>query len=340
MKKVALASIIAAFLSLSAHAQSNVTVYGIADIGYQKYDTGAGSLTRANNNGWVPSRLGFKGTEDLGSGLKANFQLEGLLALSSGTLGNSTTNQVFNREAWVGLSGNFGEVRVGRQDVTDASNVEALVSQSGNFGSMGINGTTVESGIDQANVVRYHTPTVKGFTVQVAYASNNSAATTDSNTDQRAVLAKYESGALTVYAGYHKDDGATQVAEKDFKVYGAKYDFGFASVGLTHGEGDNSTTATVKSKSTVASVRVPLAQGYAVHGAYNVAKDGNQSTDNKGTGYTLAVTKALSKRTSLYGAYSETSNQANSAMSIQGATTVGTRGLDTKAYTLGMVHSF
>lgn len=338
MKKLAIAAALAALVT-TANAQT-VSVYGIIDSGIQSYDTGAETLTRATDNLLSTSRLGFKGTEDLGGGLKANFQLEGKLTPSTGTFGSTTTNQVFDREAWVGISGGFGDIRIGRQDVSYAQDIDTGLSQAGNFGNFAVNGTDFQLGSDQSSVIKYTTPTFAGFTAQVGRATNAAGSTTDANADQTSYHVKYENGALKLHAGYQKTDGATAVAERDFTAYGASYDLGFAAVSYVYGEGDTSTTGDVKSKGQVASVKVPLSNGFAAHGVYATSKNGAQATDNEGKSYTAMITKAFSKRTTVYAAYTTVDNQANSSMTVTGTTAPGTAGLDTKATTVGINHVF
>lgn len=339
MKKTTIATILAA-LSMPAMAQS-VSIYGIMDTGVQNYNTGATTITRATDNLLSTSRLGFRGSEDLGGGVKANFQLEGKVTPSTGSFGSTTTTgQTFDREAWVGVSGSLGEIRMGRQDVSYAQDIDTGLSQAGNFGNFAINGTDFELGKDQSNVVKYVSPKVSGITVEVGRATNAAGSTTDANADQTSAHIKYEVGNLRLHAGYQKTDAATTVAQRDFTAYGASYDFGFASVGYAYGEGDVSTTGDVKSKGQVASVKIPLGSGFAAHGVYATAKDGTQATNGEGKGYTLAVSKALSKRTTLYAAYTAVDNQANSSMYMTGTTAPTSAGLDTKATTMGINHVF
>ena len=120
MKKTLLAlAVLGASAGVASAQQSNVTVYGIVDAGVQYKNDGnpAGktlSLESGQQNG---SRLGFKGTEDLGGGLSAIFTLENGFNVDTGTLGQSTptTQRLFGRQAWVGLSSNsFGSVKLGR----------------------------------------------------------------------------------------------------------------------------------------------------------------------------------------------------------------------------------
>jgi len=343
MKKLAIAAAVAA-IATTVSAQS-VEVYGIIDTGFQNHDNGTNSYSRAFDSGVATSRLGFRGTEDLGGGLKANFNLEAQLNPSAGSVGSTTVaaNETFNREAWVGLSSKvLGEIRVGRQDVTYAQDVDAGTSQFGNFGNRAINGTAIELGADQKNVIKYITPKIGGFYGQVGFGSaNNAGATTDTAGDQKGALVGYDDGRLKLFAGIHKVDATSTAGERDFTVYGAAYDLGYAQVGLTYAEGDVNNTNEAKNKNTQGSVRVPLSAGFALHGVYAVAKDGAQATAGEGKGYTVGVSKALSKRTSLYAAYSAVDNEANAKMYMAGQVAApATAGLDTKTTTIGLVHAF
>jgi len=117
MKKTLIA--LAALAAGTAFAQSSVTMYGQLDIGYSLHQTGAGT-SGANNNVAMnsgfhgPSRMGIKGSEDLGGGLKANFDLQ------TGDLGLDTGGTfAFKREGWVGLSSSqLGAVRLGLTSIT------------------------------------------------------------------------------------------------------------------------------------------------------------------------------------------------------------------------------
>jgi len=338
MKKIAIAAALAA-LATTVNAQG-VSIYGIMDTAIQNYDAGTTTITRAGDNLLATSRLGFRGTEDLGGGLKANFQLEGKLTPSTGTFGSSTTNQMFDREAWVGISGGFGDIRMGRQDVSYAQDIDTGLSQAGNFGNFAVNGTDFQLGADQSSVIKYTTPTLGGFTAQVGRATNAAGATTDAQADQTSAHVKFEKGALRLHAGYQKTDGATAAAERDFTAYGVSYDLGPVAVSYVRGEGDVSTTGTVKSKGQVASVKVPLSNGFAAHGVYATTKDGSQAANGEGKGYTVALTKAMSKRTTLYAAYTAVDNEASSSMAMTGVTAPASAGLDTRATTVGISHVF
>ena len=116
-----------------AQAQSTVTIFGIADLGLLSTSaSGSGSVMSLNTDGNTSSRLGFRGTEDLGGGLKANFHLEGAVSLDSGTGGTSNLNNkdanvgsngfTFGRRSTLGLASNWGDVRLGRDYVPSFNN--------------------------------------------------------------------------------------------------------------------------------------------------------------------------------------------------------------------------
>jgi predicted porin len=113
MKKALLALAVLAAFAGTASAQTNVTMYGVLDMALQHENDGVNSTTALDSGIQSGSRLGFKGTEDLGGGLKANFDLEAGVNADTGT--SSQGGILFGRQAWVGLSGGFGSLRLGRQ---------------------------------------------------------------------------------------------------------------------------------------------------------------------------------------------------------------------------------
>jgi predicted porin len=119
MKKSALALAVLAALSLnnSANAQTNVQVYGLIDAGVEAVNHAGpndGGMVRVISGGKNTSRWGFRGTEDLGGGLKAVFNLEGGILMDTG----AADGALFKRQANVGLDGSFGRVVIGRSFTT------------------------------------------------------------------------------------------------------------------------------------------------------------------------------------------------------------------------------
>jgi predicted porin len=98
--------------SAAAFSQSSVTVFGVVDMAARHVDNGGGSMTSLSSSGLEKNRLGFRGIEDLGDGLKAGFWLETGFNPDTGTLFDST--RFWNRRSTVSLIGRYGELRVGR----------------------------------------------------------------------------------------------------------------------------------------------------------------------------------------------------------------------------------
>ena len=345
---VSVAILVAVILAVSgkpARAQTKSTpvlnFYGNVDAGVQSYDSGVDTLIRASEGGLSTSRLGFKGNSpDLG-GIQFNFNLEGALKPQSGTLGSTTTTgQVFTREAWVGVSGNAGEIRLGTTDMSNAGEIDTLSWQFGNFTNFPVNGTAVEIGTDASNVIKYVSPVLNGLQLQAGYAGNSTSATTDAKSDITSGSVTYSAGAAKIGVGYATKKAATSVGETDAKSIGGSYDFGKVAVGAAYIYGDNSTTSTVKSTANVYSVRVPLDNnGLAAHAVYAMAKDGAQTTANEGTGYTLGLTKTFAPGASVYAAYSRVDNDANSTMYLNGMT-APSAGKDPSLTTVGINYAF
>jgi GBP family porin len=130
MKKTLLA-LAAIAASSAAFAQSSVTLYGVVDASLESVK-GDDTVTRVSSDNLASSRLGFKGTEDLGNGLKANFVLESNMKMDTGANGGGST-RFFDRAAWVGVAGGFGELRLGRQDTS----IGLLAGNSSILGAQG-----------------------------------------------------------------------------------------------------------------------------------------------------------------------------------------------------------
>ncbi len=358
MKKLLIATAALAMVAGTAQAQSSVTVYGIVDVNMTSTENSKKADTAMGESGLNTSRLGFRGTEDLGGGLKAEFQLESRLNPTTGALGAGTkttgTNAdaaqtvpaslIFNREAWVGLSSTkFGAIRIGRSDITSAQSLDSTVGQAGNFTDASDN-----LGTDVAKVVRYTTPTFAGFSAQVGYANADAAttvaaatatanATTGETTAGRltSVYGQYEAGNLGIYAGLvtNKIDGTYDQKET---TYGAKYNFGFAAVGAYRSVRDAATSAKATSEGdftqTIFSVSAPVAalgSGVSAHGVYYKNEYDVANTLGDVDGYKLALVKAFSKRTQGYVAYVDQSDNK-----------AGSTAKESKSYLVGVSHAF
>jgi predicted porin len=331
MKHLLLALLVSAGAT-TAFAQSNVTIYGLVDVSMSSTKTkGTGAETVMSDNSLNTSRWGIRGTEDLGGGLKAEFQLESLLNTSTGSAGNNTSSPIlFNREAWVGLSSaTLGSIRMGRSDITSAQVIDSKVGQIGNFTDASGN-----LGTDVAKVVRYTTPTVAGFSAEIGYSNPDATAPTETTAGRMtSAYVQYEAGKLGVYAG-QVEKKIDSLYNQNEIVYGAKYDFGVATVGAYRSVRDAATSALATSNGdftqTVLSVSAPvkaLGAGISAHGSYFKNEHDVANKSGSADGYKLALVKEFSKRTKGYVAYVDQS-------------TNNTTDKDNTTYVVGLSHAF
>jgi predicted porin len=330
-----------------------VTLYGRIDAGYANVESksSVNSLNSSSKgirgNGLNSSLWGIKGTEDLGGGLKASFQLESSL---NSTEGSGMSG--FDRVSTLGLAGNFGEVKIGR----DYTPLYSIISAGDIFARTGA--TTVNlipAGTRTSNMVSYSTPTFAGVTVKAMAGDNKSSTAGASETTNRTVglNGTYVNGPLMVGFGWGESKGASSDAstvmnasvetaaggKQDGSALTASYDFGVAKLFGTYTQAEITTaTANVrlKAKETNIGVTVPLgaitllaAYGYndieVNYGADNISGDGND--------YVLGATYNLSKRTALYvktGTYNK----------IKGTALIVNANYKTTATAFGVRHTF
>jgi len=313
MKKHVLALAVAAAIPTIAAAQ-NVSVYGTLDHSIGSQNTAGGVTTTSNFNSIVStSVIGFRGSEDLGGGLKANFQIEGAINTKNGEFGKdadadgdgavgggndaSFAPPLFSREAWVGISGGFGELRFGVTDVTRAQGVDATIATFGN-----LNDFVQDLGADTQNTIRYISPVVSGFQFEAGYA-NSATTAAKGSTDVTSASLAYVNGPLTVLVGHTIAD-LTATTKDTQTAVGVNYDMGVARLGVAMNRIDSDTAAS-DNKESIVSVVVPLGGGLDATASYN-KRDRLNGDDGKIV--TAGFIKALSKRTGLYAAYQNNNN--------------------------------
>ena len=285
----------------SAFAQSDVTLYGRVDLGL-RYES-ANNLPTTQMESGTYSAIGFKGQEDLGGGLKAFFQMEHRLDASTGA--NKSDESFFNDISVIGLTGNFGTVRMGRSD-----NTLDIAADPDVFGGDFVGGRgNRRAGADEKwnNGVMYFTPEVAGLQAIVGAALGENASFTDGSHEKNpfGLTVLYKNGNLTSALGY------MQRANQDKAYAGsATYDFGvvktFLTVAHNNGKGNGQIVdGEQDGKRTTydLGVAVPVSAAGSVRAKYNFDRK-----DLKATGAALTKTHDLglgywhhlSKRTQLY----------------------------------------
>jgi predicted porin len=339
MKKHLLAAAVAAAVAVPAMAQ-NVTVSGNINVGLQSVDTGVqgvGSFMRSNEGGLSGSDLFIQGSEDLGGGLKAAF------ILRSDIPTNDQTAFLWKKERAIELSGSFGAIRIGTTDVTSAQAIDAAVSTFGDFGNT-VKSTdkSGEVGADQVSVVRWTSPKMNGLTLQAGrgkMTTQGSATDANKNSVIDGLYAAYEFGpAATIYAGWTQDAGVGAAKLKDSR-FGAKASVAGINLGLLIARSDAGSSALSGIKTTMMNAGYDLGAGTSAHIVYAKQKiDG--TANSEGNGYTLGLQKKLSKRTTIYGAYTSSDADSASTFEMQGVGTYSTAAKKASIVTTGILHTF
>jgi len=369
MKKSLLAlAALTAFAGV-ASAQSSVTVFGIVDMAAANVKNGpAGSIKSLSNDGFGSSQLGFRGIEDIGGGLKASFWLEGTLSGDTGGLGSPTST--WNRRSTVSLSGDFGEVRLGRDytptfwshtrfdpfgtngvgsannligqaTATAGSNTTSpmRVLQGGVVGPAGDPRTLTFVRAD--NSIGYFLPNLGGLYGQVMVAAG-----------ENRPGAKY-TGARLGYAAGPFDTavafGKTDLVKDNLTHVNAavSYDLGFAKfTGLWSKFKIGSSEPVVGGRDQTnwyVSARVPLGSG-AFKASYGKASGHITSATSTTGAKQLAIGYQydLSKRTALYTTYGSVKNDAGAQFVARGqGPALGTNtGFTSTGYEFGIRHLF
>ncbi|MDB5917355.1 MAG: porin [Massilia sp.] len=326
-----------ASLPLLASAQSNVTIYGVADAAVSREDTGApgaSSQTRINSGDQSSSRFGFRGTEDLGNGLKAMFNVEAGYAIDTGA-GDAA---LFGRRSVVGLQGGFGSVTIGREytpiaAVGAATDILGQGFYGSNLSSFNANRLTRRI----SNSVNYKSAPVSGFTGSAAYSAGEAA--TGPSGNLKGVALEYASGPVYVGAGYHV---LTRLASGDDKEYavGAGYKAGDLEFKANYMVGDQAGP-----NNKFEQVNLGASMAFGPSKAFVNLQQNRTANGAKGNAFTLAYSYSLSKRTNLYASYASLDNNNLGVFGLNASGTSITPpatapGADPSALTVGVRHTF
>jgi len=372
MQQKLIALAVATLTSGTALAQSNVTIYGIADMGYiyGSGDAGAGKSGTNTFSGVESgmrsgSRLGFRGSEDLGNGLKAIFTLEYSLYIDQNRgVGNS--GGLNARQQFVGLSSSkLGTAALGRQyapgyDATSNNSPfggSPRLSPQAFLSSDAGNTITPSSGARWNNAVTYTSPNFSGFTGKVIHGFGensaggyNNASTTDNG--KFGLGGNYANGPLNidlvyqtrqnVYpTGFHTPGQGKDINEG---YIGASYDFKVVEVvGSYQAQNDKNVTNLDNSTWTVGAV-VPIAAASKIHFGYGQT-DWDQghnrpayTLNGRSEAYMLGWSTNLSKRTLLYAGFVYVDNDKDS-LGVS-PSDVGAAGESNQTLLAGIRHNF
>jgi predicted porin len=327
MKKSLIALAVAGVVSAPAFAAtSNVDVYGVMNIAIQDTNASGSTPTILDNT----SRIGFKGSEDLGGGMKAIWQIESALGGNGAVIGNNAG--FATRNTFVGLSGDFGTALMGRHDTPyklGTASLDIFGDTIADYNLGRLDGQQlVNNTHDHRNgqALAYISPTWSGFHFAVATVLSDGeagSALNKANTtvDATSLTGVYANGPLFASLSYQD---AKLLQNKATKL-GLGYTFGDAKVGFIWEQTNDGTAANNDTKM------------WLVNGVYNMGpialkaqygKNDNGTAAN-GTAWALGADYNLSKRTAAYVVYAN-GNDKNAA----------TNGGDVSGYNIGVKHSF
>jgi len=347
MKKSLLAIAVLAAASGAAVAQSSVTIYGKIDLGLVM-DSGnaAGKSVRVSSGVTGGSRLGFKGVEDLGGGLKAAFQIEtGFCADSAaGVVSNGVSvpnfctgsNSFMGRQAHGDLSGWFGAASAGRQYSLGYLNLTTIDPFGTGYAGQ-VNNLVDASGVRLNNSFHYTTPVFSGLSASGEIALGEQ---TGDWRKSRVTGAAVNYAAGPAYAGFSFYDAGNSngvgSARRNF-LLGGTYDFGVTKLHALaqKSDGDPTGLARLDVLDLMAGVTVPLGGG-ALLASY-VRHDDRGTLDRDAQQLGAGYSYPLSKRTAVYTAFARIKNTHGATFTVGNATETGT---GNKAFNLGVVHNF
>lgn len=348
----AIAGVLAGSMAFAANA--DVTVYGQIDASVDSVDIdGAGDDINMNDN---TSALGVKGSEDLGGGLKAIFQLE----YQTDVTGNDTDAGSVNtgRDQWLGLEGSFGKVRLGTSSTTYKASgamidpVYRTSLQARNHGLQsrlhsqdGANGEG-----RMTNGIFYNTPDFNGFSASAEYSFDDTCNATIANCtnddDAYGLGAQYKNGPILAFVSYITNDKG---GDDDATKIGGSYSFGDATVfaqyemdGGLIGGNLNTQNQSVDGAD-LWSLGGTYALGNAtLYAAYGQGDDSSAAANTEYDAWTLGAMYGFSKRTMVYGGFNQVSCDAGgwSNNATNQCNNVQATGGEVDTFTIGMRHKF
>jgi len=377
MQKKLIAMAVAGLVSGAAFAQSNVTIYGVADLTFDNVKS-SGAAVSGNN---LPQRnrvsgnssyIGFKGAETLGNGLTAVFQFE------NGISPDSTGGTWANRDSFVGLAGGFGTVALGTLTGPTRGFGAAMDPNAGatgisvNAGLLGKLGGGAGASIFDTrwtNTIAYISPTFGGMSITAAYVANENKSRdglsgVPTTVAYNGAVPTVTGGQLNTWGydlGFKYDQGPIMAAITQNQVRvgdtagikltdtrgGAKFKMDAFSIGLMLDRVKlEAAGSTAKRNAWFVPASFTMGQ-IAIVGQYGRAGAVTDVNDSKAKMYSIGAEYSLSKRTMIKANYAQISNDANANYDF-GVNSVGANtaaagpaaGADPKGFQVGIRHTF
>ncbi|TAK92391.1 MAG: porin [Burkholderiaceae bacterium] len=332
----ALALAVAAAFAAPAAFADNVQVYGLVDVGYLHQDAGHGAKNSiSSETGSGAGQLGFKGSEDLGNGLKASFQIEySVLAAEGGSYADGAGVPQL-RQSWVALGGDFGTLTLGRDYAPTF--ITAFGGEYCGWCGLGSIAGMTKQGLRNSNMVKYNSPSFGGFGFAAAHTTGEQLGSSGGNVDEASL--SYSGGPVNVsYAHRDAKNTAATVKQKSDYLAG-NVSFGIAKVYALWGKEKASDSSVNES---YASLGASFKLGGGDLALETIRVKDKTAGDSDSKMASIGYFYFLSKRTTVYAQYSKVTNDSNVKRDVY----VGSDGLslvagdDPKQYTIGLRHTF
>lgn len=341
MKKIisAVCAVATLLATGTAGAQSNVAVFGVLDTYIDRSTAGSTSATRIQSGGISGSRLGFRGSEELGANMRAVFMLEAGINADDGSSGQG--GLLFGRQAWVGVTTAAGELTVGRHYAPYFFTLVNYGLGSGMGWGNASNYFTDNSVLRVNNSISYASPSSGGFKLRALYGAgeNNSLPGGRSIGNIYSGSVQYDHGRLSANVAYEVRKSALNNTDR-FAAAGASYQFDLAKLGvLAQSRRDDINAA--ENNALEVSLLVPVGAGAILLDVGHFKSRSVANADARSI--SVRYDHFLSKRTTMYAGAARIRNEANARFGINGNTgaalAVGA-GQDPRSLIAGIRHTF
>ncbi|MDR3098464.1 MAG: porin [Paraburkholderia sp.] len=323
--------------AMDAHAQSSVTLYGSLDTSIEVTNPGAGYVARMDSGAYRGSRVGLRGAEDIGNGVRILFTLENGFGSADGTL--AVNNTIFNRQAWIGVGTPYGTLRVGRQYSP------IYIPFKGGLDAFGAG--TIASGLDnlskitpyESNAITYLSPEFHGFSTTFM-TSLRSASDGDGNGLAANIETfAYHNGPLRISYAHQQTHGNGALRAN---LGGVSYVYGPITGFVSFFNGDGGTPRYHNDGVSV-SARYAVSGRFRASLGYTYLRD-RSGGDNNADQFSAACEYDLSKRVLLYASAGWLRNRGQAEFTLRGVNVTGLPpswpGATVRGVQLGMIDRF
>ncbi len=345
MNKKLIALAVAGAFAMPMAAQAEVTIFGQMHVSVDHFDNDAAGNDSGFGVSSNSSRIGFKGSEDLGGGMKAIWQITTFFNVADQQYASATNQQFNNGNSFVGLTGGWGTALLGRHD-TPYKSVGRKVDLFGD--TVGDSRTVINQGMDirPGNVLAYVSPNMNGMQAALAYVTDATQdLSDDTDNDAYSLSLTYGNGPMWVGLGYQNISAPAAADDRTSVRLAGSYAMGDLKFTALWQDDDytNNTDRTIWG----------LGAAYkmgsnTIKAQFYTADETAGGADNGYDKWAIGFDHSMSKRTSVYAAYAQVSNDSGSAVNVTAASGHGGSGPlgatvangDPSAFSVGLVHKF